>query len=718
MSFPDPRTRGRIKMDDGAEAARIPTDLVLGQVLTKALLASAALLARHWLLTGHNESAHQGGVGVGGGGPGIGGANMVSDGSISVWAVATVVFVLAALIQGVWLRTWTWVESLRRADAKLGRLLPKLGGLAVTLFLTMMVWLMALERLPALNVLLFTQYCEVWAGDLLRSRRGATLMVLVALGCSFLFTVARGVSTPKTSIDHDSLFRDQDDEELPPSPRRARPSGLASPSVLRAADANANAALFTPSAAFIGHVLLLVYALLTIEKERSTLNAAGLVGGRRRAQVIASTLIAAVTLPLGIVGRIVGLPTLPPLQSLAPDLFTSTQHGVRSGHLAAYLLVALAVVLLEPLITTALEPHGTPKTRVLQGWLLCFGSAIAIGYVGFGVRSPWYEDVVLGAIVYAALATTLSAPSDQRQHQRSGSDASAVAGLAASIRHMASSSQSLVHTILSNPKSRPIFQFLCLNLAFMVVQLLWGVWTNSLGLISDAIHMFFDCAAIGMGLSASVMATWKTGGRFSYGYSRVETLSGFANGVFLILISIFIVFEAIQRIVEPPEMHNTLQLLLVSSAGLAVNLFGMFAMGGHHHHGHGHSHDHDHDHGHSHNMMGVYLHVMADTLGSVGVIISTLLIKQFGWTGFDPIASLFIAVLIVASVIPLVLDAGRILCLDMGPERGQEVASALGQITALEGIASYSSPRFWPKDAETLVGSIVSPHSHQLEVSY
>ena len=115
-----------------------------------------------------------------------------------------------------------------------------------------------------------------------------------------------------------------------------------------------------------------------------------------------------------------------------------------------------------------------------------------------------------------------------------------------------------------------------------------------------AIHMAFDCMAIAVGLIASVMATWPANERFTYGYGRIETLSGFANGIFLILISIFIMFEAIQRMwvapftcvnhpltmhssLDPPEM-NTSQLLLVSSLGLGVNLFGMFAMGGHHHH--------------------------------------------------------------------------------------------------------------------------------------
>jgi len=96
---------------------------------------------------------------------------------------------------------------------------------------------------------------------------------------------------------------------------------------------------------------------------------------------------------------------------------------------------------------------------------------------------------------------------------------------------------------------------------------------------------------------------------------------------------------------------------------------------------------------------------MADTLGSVGVIASTLLIQWYGWTGFDPIASLFIAALIMASVIPLVIDCGRVLSLDLG---GQEVAvqRALAELSNIEGVKNYANPRFWPKDAETIVGSI------------
>ncbi len=77
--------------------------------------------------------------------------------------------------------------------------------------------------------------------------------------------------------------------------------------------------------------------------------------------------------------------------------------------------------------------------------------------------------------------------------------------------------RSTMKHILRSPESSRIFYFLLLNLAYMVVQVFWGVWTNSLGLISDAIHMAFDCAALGIGLFAAVMAEWEPNGRFTFG---------------------------------------------------------------------------------------------------------------------------------------------------------------------------------------------------------
>ncbi|KAG8768216.1 putative zinc transporter msc2 [Ceratobasidium sp. 428] len=552
--------------------------------------------------------------------------------------------------------------------------------------------------------------------------------------------------------------------------------------------------------------------------------------------------------------------------------------------LLAILILATAMFLHSSLNTVDSRPAVLPLLIVFVMGLILFRSSP--GWADFGVA---------GLMTYGASHTRTLLTSDGEKPQPTS-------------RLL----RSYLKTILANPESRKIFYFLMLNLCYMLVQMLYGVWTNSLGLISDAIHMAFDCMAIGMGLFASVMATWSPNERFTYGYGRVETLSGFANGIFLILISIFIVFEAIQRILDPPEM-NTNQLLLVSGLGLGVNLFGMFAMGGHHHghshgghshggghghshassshshsHDHGHSHDdhghshgrrestpqpsvvingigglngygshaghshdsdhgdhhghshdgdhghshsddhghshdgdhghshngdgyshsgghghshnddhghshddhhnhnhnltnthlriqtpsndlvaspdgllsptlpfmpanmrsspiqipsqhdernsvvspitpaypyyndpheahhhgggssgheHGHEHGQSHNMRGVFLHVMADTLGSVGVIVSTLLIQWYGWTGFDPIASLFIAVLIAASVLPLVIDCAKVLSLDVG-ERETSIRQALIELSSVDGLASYTAPRFWPKDGESMAGSI------------
>ncbi|RKP05782.1 cation efflux family-domain-containing protein [Thamnocephalis sphaerospora] len=285
--------------------------------------------------------------------------------------------------------------------------------------------------------------------------------------------------------------------------------------------------------------------------------------------------------------------------------------------------------------------------------------------------------------------------------------------------------------ILSNRDSKRIFFFLVLNLAYMFVQLAYGFWTNSLGLISDgkmrtnrrtpvsdelAIHMFFDCLALGVGLAATIMGQWGANRVFSYGYNRVEVVAGFVNGVMLVLISIFILFEAAERLWHPPEM-NTDRLLLVSILGLLVNLVGVMAFHDHHHHGHshghGHDHDHDHDHGHGHhhaahstNMEGVFLHVLADTMGSVGVIISTLLIEWYGWTGFDPIASMIIAVMIFVSVIPLLRETSSLLL--NTPSRAVTVAleDTLKQIAALEGVHDTRQVQFWPQDAGTIVGSL------------
>ncbi|CVK93493.1 related to zinc transporter [Fusarium mangiferae] len=270
----------------------------------------------------------------------------------------------------------------------------------------------------------------------------------------------------------------------------------------------------------------------------------------------------------------------------------------------------------------------------------------------------------------------------------------------------------ILNAILIEKDSRRIFYFMALNFSFMAVQAFYGYVTDSLGLLSDSIHMFFDCVALMVGLLAAVLSKWPRSQRFPYGFGKIETLSGFANGILLMLLSVEIAFEAFERLWEGTQTKRLGELFIVSTLGLLVNLVGMMAFGHHHHghdhghdHGHSHSHDHGHNHDHSHghghdneNMHGIYLHILADTLGSVSVIVSTLLTSLWGWAGWDPLASCFIAVLIFLSSKPLVYSSAKRLLLSIPEDTEYNLRNSLGGILNQRGVVGYSSPKFWRDD--------------------
>jgi zinc transporter 5/7 len=139
----------------------------------------------------------------------------------------------------------------------------------------------------------------------------------------------------------------------------------------------------------------------------------------------------------------------------------------------------------------------------------------------------------------------------------------------------------------------------------MLVQGLYGYLSGSLGLLSDTVHMFFDCLGLVVGLGAAVASKWPTSPEMPYGWGKLNTLSGFGNGIFLMLVSVEFIWEAAEGMVEGRELRRVKELLVVSTLGFLVNMVGLFAFGhAHHGHDHGHGgHDHSHgghDHGHSH----------------------------------------------------------------------------------------------------------------------
>jgi len=355
----------------------------------------------------------------------------------------------------------------------------------------------------------------------------------------------------------------------------------------------------------------------------------------------------------------------------------------------------------------------------------------------------------------------------------------------------------LFRFIFSDKNSRNLFSFLLLNLSFAIVELLYGVWTNSLGLISDSFHMFFDCTALLAGLAATVVSRWKASDAFSYGYVRAEIIAGFINGLFLLFIAFFIFSEAVERIFEPPHVEHE-RLFIVSVMGFIVNLIGIFVFqhgGSHHGHSHGggdddhhhedhsasdpkpslvyqapnhcdtqHSaHGHDHDHGHSHNdhghshgdhghsheasssdhghshgtrsshghshgggggssnkqiLKGVFLHILADTLGSVGVIVSALLIRLFDWHIADPICSMIIAVLISVSTFPLLNDSASVLMQRTPKEIEKSLPVCYQRVMQLEGVLGLHQTHFWTLCSEVYVGTMKLEVSADADVRY
>lgn len=304
----------------------------------------------------------------------------------------------------------------------------------------------------------------------------------------------------------------------------------------------------------------------------------------------------------------------------------------------------------------------------------------------------------------------------------------------------------LMHGILADVESRRIFYFMLLNLSFMAVQSTYGYLTGSLGLISDSIHMFFDCVALFVGVCAAVMSKWSPSVKFPYGYGKIDTLAGLGNGIFLMLISVEIVYEAMERLFAGADVSRTTELLIVSTVGLGVNLVGIMAFHGHHGHDHGHdhssSHEHDHGHAHSHsdaspdvmtasssptkakqsagghhhhggeNMQGIYLHIMADALGSVAVVLSTLLIQLTGWSGWDPLASCIIAVLIFISTVPLVSSTTKILLLSLNSDIEYNLRDILAGVSNIRGVVGYSVPKFWLEDVKKEPGHHGHSHGH------
>ncbi len=219
---------------------------------------------------------------------------------------------------------------------------------------------------------------------------------------------------------------------------------------------------------------------------------------------------------------------------------------------------------------------------------------------------------------------------------------------------------------------------LVITFVIMIAEIIGGLVSNSLALLSDAGHMFTDTFALGLSLWAIKMAQKPATHHKTFGYHRLEILAALANGILLILISIWIFYEAYLRFFNPPEIKSGL-MLIVAIIGLIGNFIGMTIL--------------QKSSRNNLNVRGALLHMLGDTLSSVGVIIGGIFIMFTGWKMVDPIVSILISGFIIRSAFQLIFESGEVL-LEAVP-RGLILQEVVAEVKKVKGVRDLHDLHVW-----------------------
>jgi len=223
-----------------------------------------------------------------------------------------------------------------------------------------------------------------------------------------------------------------------------------------------------------------------------------------------------------------------------------------------------------------------------------------------------------------------------------------------------------------------------LVVVFMVVEIVTGLISGSLALLSDAGHMATDALGLGMALAAITVANKaETGGNRTYGLYRLEILAALANAVLLFGVAAYVVFEAVRRLQDVPEVLSG-PMLLVGILGLIVNIVGwlLLRQGAKE----------------SINVEGAYLEILADLIGSVGVIIAALLLRYAGWIYADPLVGAAIGLFILPRAWRLGRRAIRVL-VQAAPE-GLDLEQLRDRLNSIPEVTDVHDLHVWTLTSE------------------
>lgn len=219
---------------------------------------------------------------------------------------------------------------------------------------------------------------------------------------------------------------------------------------------------------------------------------------------------------------------------------------------------------------------------------------------------------------------------------------------------------------------------IALNLIFVIAEFTAGYISRSVGLMSDAGHNLSDVASMALALMACILATRHATGKYTYGYKKSTILVSVANAIILIAAVGVIIFESIEKIVRPVEVEGE-WIIIVAGIGVIINGFTTWLF--------------NRDKGRDLNIKATYMHMLADTLVSIGVIVSGVIIKFTGWNIIDPIIGMVIAAIILYSTWDILKDSIR-LALDGTPEQF-DVENIERQMEAEAGVEEVHHIHIW-----------------------
>ena len=226
----------------------------------------------------------------------------------------------------------------------------------------------------------------------------------------------------------------------------------------------------------------------------------------------------------------------------------------------------------------------------------------------------------------------------------------------------------------------------------MLAEIIGGLLSNSLALLSDAGHMFIDNLALLLSFFAMKFATLPATDKKTFGFFRLEILAALINGVTLVLISFYIIYEAYFRIINPQPVHGTL-MLVVAAIGLMVNILGAVVLRKHR--------------DANLNIRGAFLHIVGDALVSVGVIIGGIIILFTEWYLIDPILSILISLVIIYGAWALVKESVNIL-LESAPSH-IDTAAVAAEIGKVRGVREAYHIHVW-----TITSGVYAMSAHVL----